>query len=49
MYRPLPDKLNYPELEQEILSFWEENSIFKSLFSIEKDLLFTAFMKDLLL
>lgn len=29
MYRPLPDKLNYPELEQEILSFWEENSIFK--------------------
>jgi isoleucyl-tRNA synthetase len=29
MYKPLPDKLSYPALEQEILAFWEENGIFE--------------------
>ncbi len=29
MYKQLTDKLNYHELEQEILKFWDENNIFK--------------------
>lgn len=28
MYRPLPEKLSYPELEHEILKFWEDENIF---------------------
>jgi len=29
MYQPLPEKLQYPDLEKEILAFWEEHSIFE--------------------
>jgi isoleucyl-tRNA synthetase len=28
MYQPLPEKLHYPDLEKEILAFWEEHEIF---------------------
>jgi isoleucyl-tRNA synthetase len=34
MFEPLPDKLSYPELEHEILKFWEKNKIFHK--SLEK-------------
>ncbi|TAL70395.1 MAG: isoleucine--tRNA ligase [Bacteroidetes bacterium] len=29
MFKPLPDKLSYPELEHDILKFWEEYKIFE--------------------
>jgi len=29
MYKKLPVKVNYPELEKEILAFWKDNNIFK--------------------
>lgn len=29
MYKPLPDKLSYPEMEQEILLYWKKNKIFE--------------------
>ncbi|MFP4543610.1 MAG: isoleucine--tRNA ligase [Candidatus Kapaibacterium sp.] len=28
MFEPLPENFNYPELEQQVLSFWDENDIF---------------------
>jgi isoleucyl-tRNA synthetase len=29
MYQPLPEKLHYPDLEKEILAFWEDQKIFE--------------------
>jgi len=29
MFKPLPEKLSYPELEHEILDFWDENKVFE--------------------
>ncbi len=29
MYKPLPDHINYSELEKEVLSFWDKNKIFE--------------------
>ncbi len=29
MFKPLPDKFNYPELEHDVLKFWKENNIFE--------------------
>lgn len=29
MYHPLPEKLHYPDLEKEILAFWEDQKIFE--------------------
>lgn len=29
MYQPLPEKLHYPDLEKDILAFWDEHSIFE--------------------
>lgn len=29
MYQPLPEKLHYPDLEKEILAFWEDQNIFE--------------------
>lgn len=37
MYQPLPEKLHYPELEKEILAFWDEHAIFEQTLSARKD------------
>jgi isoleucyl-tRNA synthetase len=37
MFKQLPDKLNYPEIEQDILKFWEENDIFNKSLEARKD------------
>lgn len=37
MYQPLPEKLHYPELEKEILAFWDERGIFEQTLSARKD------------
>ena len=29
MYKPLPEKISYPEIEHTILKFWEDKDIFK--------------------
>lgn len=29
MFRPLPDKYTYPDLEKEILKYWEDNKVFE--------------------
>ncbi len=44
MYQPLPEKLHYPDLEKEILAFWEEHNIFeKSLIARENAPVFSFF------
>jgi isoleucyl-tRNA synthetase len=37
MYQPLPDKFSYPELEKEILSFWDDHKIFGKSLELRKD------------
>jgi len=37
MYKPLPDKFSYPELEKEILEFWDDNKIFEKSLELRKD------------
>lgn len=37
MYQPLPEKLHYPDLEKDILAFWEENNIFEKSLAARKD------------
>ena len=37
MYQPLPEKLHYPDLEKEILAFWEEHRIFEQSLDIRKN------------
>lgn len=37
MFKPLPDKLSYPEIEHEILKFWKENKIFEKSLEWRKD------------
>lgn len=37
MFQPLPDNLSYPELEHEILKFWDENDIFDKTLENRKD------------
>ncbi|MFA5511659.1 MAG: isoleucine--tRNA ligase [Candidatus Kapaibacterium sp.] len=37
MFKPLPEKLSYPELEHGILKFWKENRIFEMSLEQRKD------------
>jgi isoleucyl-tRNA synthetase len=37
MYKPLPDKFSYPELEKEILGYWDDNKIFEKSLDLRKD------------
>ncbi len=37
MYKNLPEKLSYPDLEQDVLKFWEENEIFNKTLELRKD------------
>ena len=37
MFKNLPEKLSYPDLEQEVLKFWEENEIFDKTLELRKD------------
>ncbi|MBI5324775.1 MAG: isoleucine--tRNA ligase [Ignavibacteriae bacterium] len=36
MFKPLPEKLSYPELEHDILKFWENNKIFEKSLKIRE-------------
>ena len=37
MYKPLPEKLSYPEIEHRILDFWQENDVFNKSLEESKD------------
>lgn len=37
MFKPLPDKFTYPQLEEEILKFWDDNEIFDKTLEKGKD------------
>lgn len=37
MFKNLPEKLSYPDLEKEVLKFWEENEIFDKTLELRKD------------
>lgn len=37
MFENLPEKLSYPELEKEVLKYWEENGIFNKTLELRKD------------
>lgn len=44
MFKPLPEKFSYPELEHNILEFWEQNNIFgKSLLKNSEDKSFSFY------
>jgi isoleucyl-tRNA synthetase len=43
MYKPLPDKFKYSELEHEILKFWNDNKIFDKTLDKRKDSEFFSF------
>ncbi|MBX3044287.1 MAG: isoleucine--tRNA ligase [Candidatus Kapabacteria bacterium] len=43
MFKPLPDKLSYPEIEHEILKFWKENGIFEKSLEQRKDSQYYSF------
>ncbi|MBK9248723.1 MAG: isoleucine--tRNA ligase [Ignavibacteria bacterium] len=43
MYKQLPDKLSYPDLEIDVLSFWESNAIFEQSLELRKDAPFFNF------
>ncbi len=44
MFKPLGDKVNYPEIEERILKFWQENKIFeKSISSRDQNKPFTFY------
>lgn len=37
MFENLPEKLSYPELEKDVLKYWEEKGIFKKTLELRKD------------
>ncbi len=37
MFRPLPEKFSYPDLENEVLKSWEEKNIFEKSLDLRKD------------
>ncbi|MFN8358818.1 MAG: isoleucine--tRNA ligase [Candidatus Kapaibacterium sp.] len=43
MYTQLPEKLSYPDLEVDVLSFWETNHIFEQSLELRKDAPFFNF------
>lgn len=43
MFRPLPEKLSYPNQEQEVLDFWKENEVFEKSLALRKDAKYYAF------
>lgn len=43
MYTQLPDKLSYPDLEVDVLNFWETNHIFEQSLELRKDAPFFNF------
>lgn len=43
MFKPFPEKLSYPELEHEILKFWDENDIFDKSLDNRKDAPYYSF------
>ena len=44
MFKQNLEKINYPEIEEKILKFWEENNIFqKSVTSRDENKLFTFY------
>lgn len=43
MYKPLPEKLSYPEQEKVILKYWEENKIFEKTLELRKNSKYFSF------
>ena len=43
MFKPLPDKFSYPELEHEILKFWKEQKVFDKSLELRKDAPYYSF------
>jgi isoleucyl-tRNA synthetase len=43
MFKPLPDKFSYPELEHEILKFWKEQQVFDKSLELRKDAPYYSF------
>ena len=43
MFKPLPEKLSYPEIEHEILKFWESNKVFEKSLEWRKDAPYYSF------
>lgn len=43
MFKPLPEKLSYPEIEHDILKFWESNNIFEKSLEWRKDAPYYSF------
>ncbi len=37
MFKPLPDKLSYPDIEHGILKFWKDNQVFEKSLELRKD------------
>lgn len=45
MYKQLPEKLSYAELEKDILKFWEDNNIFDKSLELRKDAEYFSFFE----
>lgn len=45
MYKPLAEKLSYPELEKEILKYWEEHKIFEKSLKLRENAPYFSFFE----
>ena len=45
MYKQLPEKLSYPDMEKEIMEFWKENKIFDKSLDLRKDCEYFSFFE----
>ncbi len=45
MYKQLPEKLSYPELEKQILDFWKQNQVFDKSLELRKDAEYFSFFE----
>lgn len=45
MYKQLPEKLSYPDMEKDIMEFWKENKIFDKSLDLRKDCEYFSFFE----
>ncbi len=43
MFKPMPDKFTYPQIEQDILKFWDENDVFHTTLKLRENSPYYAF------
>ncbi len=43
MFKPMPDKFTYPQIEQDILKFWDENDVFQTTLKLRENSPYYAF------